>query len=572
MRNLTAVLVLAWAFSSFAQTSDAKCELARPVDGQRLLRRLSLDLRGSVPSYAEHLDQRSKPEVATSKVEAYLASPDFTQTMRKYHQQLLWPNLDAAEVDPLQNRLFPFDIGGGQIAYFSVLRALFLRSVTQQFPPCRNAPLEFNTDGSIKTYPLMVNGVTVARQEGYVMVEPYWAPGTQVKVCGFDAQAATTGRMCQASVVAQSPYMAQTCQQFGTFATAVGVPFTDAPIACDSAFGFLSAECGCGPNLRLCHAQVPSPDPMRPELGFDTAMMLRQALIDQQMKIVEEVISQDLPYTEVLLRKRVQVNGLIAHYMTWQSRESFNLFGETDATTPIPASLTWLDRNTWVDVDRTGRHAGILTTPGYLLKYQSNRGRAHRYYNAFECSSFIPSGALPSPQEACSKHENLTLRCGCDSCHVRLEPMASKWGRFAEYGMSPLSEARYPKTGTTVCSNFQSLDQLFRCFRFYNVQPVGEEDTPENRGLLKPYVFRTPEEVADLEIGPAALVQKSIDSGTFASCTTRKMWGYYMRREPTPDEESTVIPKLAADFKNGGYHLKGLVKAIVTQPAYGRMP
>ena len=27
----------------------------------------------------------------------------------------------------------------------------------------------------------------------------------------------------------------------------------------------------------------------------------------------------------------------------------------------------------------TDRHSGILTTPGYLLKYQSNRGRAHRY-------------------------------------------------------------------------------------------------------------------------------------------------------------------------------------------------
>ena len=166
--------------------------------------------------------------------------------------------------------------------------------------------------------------------------------------------------------------------------------------------------------------------------------------------------------------------------------------------------------------------------------------------------------------------EPRTKRCGCNACHVALEPMAAHWGRFAEYGLTPLSEARYPRTAGSVCTNFQSLDQLFRCFRFYNTQPVGEEIPYQ--GQLRPYTFRTPEEVTKLETGPSALAQASIDSGKFASCTVRKMWGYYMRREPTPDEEATVVPKLATDFKNGGYKVKDLVKAIVTQPAYRRMP
>jgi hypothetical protein len=558
--RLVTVITSLLASAVFAQSADAKCELARPVDGQRLLRRLSLDLRGYTPSYPEQLEQKSSMDVSAAKLDAYLASADFVGTMRKYHEGLLWPNLDASDVDPLQNKLFPIDLDPGpgtDIVYFSILRALFLRSITQQFPPCRNAPLEYNPDGSIKLYPLVVGGQTVAMQEGWVMVEPYWAPGTQVKVCGLDAQAGATGRMCQPAVVAQSPFMAQTCQQFGGYASAVGVPLTNAPVSCDTSFSFLSAECGCGPNLRLCSTA-------------ETAASLRKSLIDQQMRVVEDVVSQNLPYTEVLLRKRVPMNGPIAHYLTYQSRLSFDVFGEVDATNPVPAGLTFLEKDRWVDVDRTGRHSGILTTPGYLLKYQSNRGRAHRFYNAFECSSFLPAGALPSPQEACSKHEDLTKRCGCNACHIALEPMAGHWGRFAEYGLTPLSEARYPKDATSVCTNFQSIDQLFRCFRFYNVQPVGEEE--QYRNLLRPYVFRTAEETAKLEQGPAALAQASIDSGKFASCTVRKLWGYYMRREPTPDEEATVVPKLAADFKSGGYKLKDLVKAIVTQPAYRRMP
>jgi hypothetical protein len=559
VRALTLLTVLC-AHSAFAQ-SDAQCEVAKPMDGQRLLRRLSLDLRGYVPSYTEQTSQRGQAEVPAATVDGYLASADFVKTMRTYHEELLWPNLEAADVTPLQQQLFQTTLAPGVTVYWSVLRALQLRSVTLQFPPCANRPLEYNTPGDpgsgIKTYPLVVNGQTVAVQEGWVEVEPYWAPGTRVKVCGFDAQAATSAPMCTPQVMMRSPYMAQFCQQFGAYAQALGIPFYGAPVQCDTALAFLSEGCGCGPNLRQCST---------PETGA----ALRRSLIDQQMRVVEDVVSGDLPYTEVLLRKRVAMNGPIAHYLNYQSRGSFDVFGETDTTSPVPSSLTYLDQDAWVPVDRMGRHAGILTTPGYLLKYQSNRGRAHRFYNAFECSSFIPAGALPSPQEACSKHEDLTKRCGCDACHVRLEPMAAHWGRFAEYGLSPLGEARYPKTSASVCTNFQDIEQLFRCFRFYMMDPVGEE--VPYRGLLRPYVFRTDEEVQRLETGPSALVQDSIDSGRFATCTVRKLWNNYLRRMPTPEEEATVVPQLAADFKAQGYRLKGLVKSLVTQPAYRRLP
>ena len=43
-----------------------------------------------------------------------------------------------------------------------------------------------------------------------------------------------------------------------------------------------------------------------------------------------------------------------------------------------------------------------------------------------------------------------------------------------------------------------------------------------------------------------------------------------MRRSPSADEESTVIPDLARDFKQNGYRMKQLVKRIVLNPAYGR--
>lgn len=557
MSHFIRTLVVVLSLSSVALAQEANvCQVARPLEGQRLLRRLSLDLRNKVPSIAETDSQRGQTQVPAAVVDQFLASPDFAQVMRSYHQALLWPNLDQVNLDPLQQKLFPIELAPGVTVYFSILRALMMRTISKPFPPCKNAPATYDASGNLLTTPLIENGQTVAVQEGWVNVEPYWAPGTTIKVCGFDAAAAAGAPMCTPADTARSPYMKQFCDQFGGFASATGFSLVNAPAQCDTAWAFLAGGCGCGPNLRLCQTA-------------ETAAEVRSALIEQQLRMVDDVVLNDAPYTELLQTPKASINGPLAHYLTYQSRTSLDVFGELDATSPIPAGLPFTNK-AWQPITRTGRHSGVLTTTGYLLKFQSNRGRAHRFYNAFECSAFIPSGALPSPTEACSKREDLTQRCGCNACHVKLEPMAASWGRFAEYGGAPLDETRYPKSYNSVCTNITNIDQLFRCFQFYQVEAVGDE--VPFKGLLRPYVFRPPKDIARIETGPSALVQDSIDSGALATCTVRRMWTYFMRRDPSPDEEVSVIGPLAADFKTNGYHLRPLVKAIVTHPAYGRMP
>lgn len=362
--------------------------------------------------------------------------------------------------------------------------------------------------------------------------------------------------MCTVAAKSRSAYLKQYCDLFDGFARALGFSIENAPTSCDGPFAFLAPGCGCGPDLRVCSTN-------------QTAELVRRSMVEQQMRLIDQVIAEDRPYTEILLTKRIEVNGHLAHWLRYQSRASFDLFFEDDPTSPIP-ELTWQDGDRWVEVVRRGRHSGVLTTPAYLLKFASNRGRAHRYYNAFECSSFLPNGPLPSPQESCSKHENLTLRCGCDACHVKLEPMAAAFGRFSEYGMAHLDDVRYPKAASSVCSQIRSIEQLFRCFRFYELDPVGEE--VPYRGMLNPYVFRTDEEAKAIDKGPAALAEDSIASGRFATCTVRKLWTHLLRRPPTAEEEATVLPDLRRRFEADSYRLKGLIKAIVTHPAYRRLP
>ena len=86
--------------------------------------------------------------------------------------------------------------------------------------------------------------------------------------------------------------------------------------------------------------------------------------------------------------------------------------------------------------------------------------------------------------------------------------------------------------------------QLLKCFRFYELDPVGEEEP--FRGMLNSYVFRTGEDIERIEQGPSRLAQESIDSGRFAGCTVRRMWTHFMRREPTLDESAKVLPDLVA--------------------------
>jgi hypothetical protein len=544
-----------------AQTpAPTSCDVAEPLDGQRLLRRLSLDLRGYVPNADESAAQKGVAEVAQSTIDAYLGSPDFLNVMRGYHSSLLWPNIDQIQIIPDTNMLVPYPFSQSDVVYMSFLRAVFVRPATgssQLYYPCKNEPARFDANGNIIADPIMMGTAIVGYQEGYVMVEPYWAPGTMIKVCGYDAQPAMRAVPCPGPTD-RYPFLAPTCTQFQQYADAVMAPFKGSMVDCNGPLALLAPGCGCGPNLEFCHTD-------------DTMKTLKSALLEQELRIVDGVVGNDQPYHTILTKMNIDMNGPIAHYLTYQSRLSFDLYADPDPTAPVPQGLKFTDTGKWLPVARTGRHSGILTTPGYLLRFQSNRARAHRFYEAFECSSFIPDGPLPSPFADCSQHQDLTKRCGCNACHKTLEPMAAHWGRFAEYGISPIDDMTYPQTiGASCTPPFSDLVQLFRCTRFYKVDAVGEEIP--YKYMLNAYVFRTPDEIMNIVQGPSHLANQTIDGGQFSTCTTRNMWNFFMRRTPTGDEEMNVIPDLVHKYEASNFDLKQLVNDIVTHAAYRRLP
>jgi hypothetical protein len=559
MRTNTALVVVgALLFAADARGQEEVCSASERMEGNQLLRRLSIDLKNRVPTGAEIEAQSGVKEVDASKIDEYLSSPEFLQVVRRYHDSLLWPNLDQVEIIPETHMLYPYPVGPNpeDVIYLSYLRAVLVRAApngSNLYLPCKNEPAEFDAEGNLIVEAVMQGDVVVAYQEGYVMVEPYWAPGTQIRVCGLDALPAETAVACPGPVE-RYPFLEPSCEQIQGFADFVQAPFRGTEVRCDSPLSLFAPGCGCGENLKYC---------ARPE----ERQLLRESLLEQMGRIVDRAVDGNRPYHEVLTDPLVEYNGPISHYVRNQINLSFDVFAGVDATMPVP-DLAYTDL-TWTAAPRSGRHAGVLTTPGYLLRFTTNRGRAHRFYNAFECASFIPNGPLPSPFEPCSQHEDLTLRCGCDACHQSLEPMASHWGRFAEYGFAHLDEEQYPIRGTQCVPPLENVTELFMCFRLYELDPVGEEIPYQ--GLLNSYVFRTEEERTFIDEGPSRLVRESVSSGRFGSCTVRKMWTYFMRREPTADEEASILPGIQRRFVEDGYNLRTLVKEIVSQPAYGRM-
>lgn len=519
---LTALLIALCALPAAAQEA---CDDVIDVDRYRYLRQLTLDLWGRVPSM-EELEAFADVEAVTpDHVQAMLDDDRaFQRLVRRHHADLLWPSTDG--VDILGGGialLLPaqfYDQFGDGSRLFNIFVGLYARN---GIVPCLDEPAEWDDDGNLIFTP-QLDGT---RREGYVMVAPYWAPDTEVKVCAAETRAYDTN--------------------------AAGQP-------CDSFNGLASGECGCGPELRHCA-----------DLGSVQTMV--QMLQEQQLRMAEAPIFEGRPYTEMLMSKTEEVNGPLVHYYKYLAQMGVDPFIQYPPVTADSLPDVPFNDFEWRSVERHApQHAGILTSISYLLRFQTGRARANQFYSAFLCQPFVaPPDGLPSPNDECSQEPNLRYRCGCQFCHAQLEPSAGHWGRFADAGTAWLDPEVFP-TYQARCANCarRGGNCDFICNRFY-VSEIGHPDEAPYAGVLKAYQWRDEGEIAKVEAGPAALVQRAIDDGRIAQCTATKLFERLYKRPPTVDERREHIARFAEVFEESNYDFKTLVKAMVTDPAYRRM-
>jgi hypothetical protein len=109
--------------------------------------------------------------------------------------------------------------------------------------------------------------------------------------------------------------------------------------------------------------------------------------------------------------------------------------------------------------------AGVLSTFGWLRRYEKNRTRANQLYERLLCRKFTSELPRVFPQDP----GNLRTTPGCSGCHATLDPLADFFGVWGEGGglYSGLSSARdasfIGKSGTSLAdlANIITADEAF---------------------------------------------------------------------------------------------------------------
>jgi hypothetical protein len=526
-RTLSAALLpplLALASPAWAQlpNDELQCRPDEPrLDKYGYLRALSLDLLGRPPTVAEYAALDAHDDVPEATLDAMLASDEFVGRAVRFHRALLWNNVRNVD---LLNFQTGFQVKTPENLYWRRNPSVRYRGTTtaaNEQVPCLNVPATFDANGR----PVFVDQGDGTRREGYVEVQPYWAPTTTIKVCAADAQ---------------------------TFATSLN------GTACDTNDGLNDAGCGCGPNLRLCR--------------YSNYQSVTEAFSGDIDRRIAKLIREDRPYLELFTSRTAFVNGPMVHFLKYQTGVPAGA-----RVTPLPyqngrlPELNFTEVDNWQEVELDASHAGVLTSLAYLLRFQTNRARASHFYDFFLCQPFTPpAGGLPTVDPTVLPHPDLQKRDGCKYCHALLEPAAAHWGRWTERGAGFLDPNAYPATRED-CRQCGMTGQLCsRECRLYYITNTFSSAEDLYIGSLNAYAYLKPQAKMHVEHGPKLLVANTVVDDRFPSCTARRALEGFFGRELT-NEERGWAEDLGHEFVAGEFSYRALIKSIAQSSIYRRV-
>lgn len=477
-------------------------------------RAISIQLRGVVPTLQELIAIHEAGGIDDTLLDEWLSTSEFQSQVVRHHQSIFW---NSPYQNDLETKRLLFTSNG---RYYLRLASEYARGLNRR--PCtdwENTDVdEYNRPQTVLDATVVQNGQTLSYiDEGWVWVTPYWDPTTQVKVCAFDAQT---------NLVSETG------------------------VDCQTAAANKEAGCGCGPNLEWCMTR-------------NLQSIYKQAFAEELSIRVEKVIAEGRPYTDILTEDKTYINGPLSHYY----RNISPYVARTTAPAENIPELDFADADTWIAVDTSEEHSGALTSAGWLLRHQTNRGRASRFYEGFLCSTFVPPvGGIVESDEISTP--DLSMKRGCADCHARLEPWRAYWGRWSEVASGYVTEEMFP-TFSEDCEECAEMGNCNReCRNNYMVNPIHADDVPYI-GWYLPYVYLKQEQETHPDTGPTAWVNKVIADGKLAQCVTENAvtWLYgWDAEEIQPDK----LHAWTETFEQSGYDYTALIKTLITDEAYGR--
>lgn len=302
----------------------------------------------------------------------------------------------------------------------------------------------------------------------------------------------------------------------------------------------------------------------RRQAGYKLANDYRAALLGEPMKLIEYIVRNDRPFTEIVTADYIMVTPYSARgYGVFDElKDQFN--DPDDPFEYVPVKLKALvGRNKSENQDsETGfyPHAGLLSTFQYLTRYPTtetnrNRLRARMYYQHFLGVDVLELAARVSDAAAVTaKYEIPTMQASeCVVCHKTLDPVA---GIFQDYWRFDANFATYGKRKggwftDMFGAGFEGED-LPPAERWRALQWLGERTARDPR-----FAIAMVEHVYYLLTGRKVLLPpKELDDPLYAA----KRRAYQAQRRQTE--------AIAARFATEGFNLKNVFKDWIVSDFY----
>lgn len=521
----------------------------------RLLRRTSLALRGVPASDAEQAALLAAGDEAAQRlyvehfVDQTLASPAFYQTMfelaRGWFMIPLIPNdADAPEYAPKQQRILEI------------------------------CPAGTDNAGAFVYYRDQLKDCTGAKATA--MVEPWWAPGTMIRLVGSPANP-NDGAVCE---------------------------------------GRPRGTCGCGPHAVGCWYVKETYPGWAPFISFNPHGQ-RRLLQEESARLFAHLAWYDRPVTDLVLGDYSVGPVELQAALINTALETGALQLQTDdrwwqpskfAGVPVDplhdANDAWAwreytvsERNPFLLADRSYKYdprtqndpvkgvpsAGVLTQIGFMGAYPRERVRAARALETFACEVLSP----PNSQDFNPYISDPGKEGPCQNCHRRIDPAAIHFKRFArdgqafegwgglypiagvgkwhwpgfEKGMYPFGHVPFTEWNHWYQAN-TVMTPISQTLKAMNPESIFIDFLPPDQTLLG--------QTSDGTIGPLGFAKMIVASGAFDRCVVRHLHQQVLGRDIDPALEAGYLDDLTAKFISKNRAIRPFVKTLTQSVSMGR--
>lgn len=299
----------------------------------------------------------------------------------------------------------------------------------------------------------------------------------------------------------------------------------------------------------------------RRQEGYKLARQYREALLGEPMKLIEHIVRNNRPFTEIVTGDYIMVTPYTSRgYGNFEKLKS-KFKNPDDPFEYIPVKLSALIGRNKADNQESATgfypHAGILSTFQWLRRYPTtetnrNRLRARMYYQHFLGVDVLELAARVTDAAAVTaKYKVPTMEAGeCVVCHKTLDPVASLfqdywrfegvYGRRKEGWFMDMFQA-----------GFEGEDMPGE-ERWRSLQWLGERTAKDPR-----FAIAMVEHAWHILTGRKTLLPpKDLDDPL------------YDAKRRAHDEQRRLIEEIAARFAKDGFNFKNVIKDLVMSDFY----